>query len=163
MESDPIDAAELGDRVMRRRKAVGMSLRAAAEESGVPFNTLSRVEKGHLPDLANFGRIVNWLGLDPAQFFKNSPRVHGETTPEVIRSSLRADRNLSGDAANKIAQVVEDLYEKYVDVDRDTPVHLRAQPTFTPAAAKLLDAIVSRVHEALLADDAIGANPGWES
>ena len=61
---DPVDAEELRRRVIERRQELRLSLRAAAEDSGVPFNTLSRVEKGHLPDLTNFSRLAAWVGLD---------------------------------------------------------------------------------------------------
>ena len=42
-----------------------------------------RVEKGDLPDLANFRRIVHWLGLPPDRFFQ-PPQVRTENTPDVI-------------------------------------------------------------------------------
>ena len=44
-------------RLVEHRRALGLSLRAAADDSGVPFNTLSRVEKGPPADLANFSRL----------------------------------------------------------------------------------------------------------
>ena len=85
-----------------------LSLRAAAD-CDVPFNTLARVEKGHLPDLANFRRIVIWLGLAPEQFFQ-PPRVRTENTPEIIAHHLSRDPNLSDSAASQIAGLVRDLY-----------------------------------------------------
>ncbi|MGD9531336.1 helix-turn-helix domain-containing protein [Pseudonocardia sp.] len=159
---DPIDADELRRRVVERRRELGLSLRAAAEDSGVPFNTLSRVEKGHLPDLANFSRLVAWVGLDPAAFFRATPRVRTESTPAVIRTSLHADRHLTPDAADQIAELVNQLYTKLATQIDDAAVHLRAQTTFTPGAAKLMDVLVEQLQGALLADDTLGAEPGWE-
>src|SRR4051812_6665104 len=58
---EPIDIKALGLLVRNERERRGrLSLRAAAEQADVPFNTLARVEKGDLPDLANFRRIVAW-------------------------------------------------------------------------------------------------------
>lgn len=159
---DPIDAEELRRRVVERRQELGLSLRAAAEDSGVPFNTLSRVEKGHLPDLANFSRLVAWVGLDPAGFFRATPRVRTESTPAAIRTSLHADQHLSEQAADQIAEIVAQLYRKLATQVGDSAVHLRAQTTFTPAAAKLMDSLVEQLQDALLADDTLGAEPGWE-
>jgi Helix-turn-helix. len=160
---DPIDAEELRRRVVERRQELGLSLRAASADSGVPFNTLSRVEKGHLPDLANFSRLVAWVGLDPAGFFRATPRVRTQNTPTSIRTSLHADRHLSEQAAEQIAEIVSQLYAKLATPIGDAAVHLRAQTTFTPAAATLMDMLVERLQDALLADDTLGAEPGWEA
>lgn len=159
---DPIDAEELRRRVIERRKELGFSLRAAAEHSGVPFNTLSRVEKGHLPDLANFGRLVAWVGIDPAELFRATPQVRSESTPSAIRASLHADRHLSEQAAEQIANLVTQLYAQLAVQVGESAVHLRAQTTFTPGAAKLMDTLVDHLQEALLADDSLGAEPGWD-
>jgi transcriptional regulator with XRE-family HTH domain len=77
---DPVGIDALKTRVRQRREELGLSLRAAADQSDVPFNTLARVEKGDLPDLANFRRIVEWLGLPPEMFFQ-PPRLRTENTP----------------------------------------------------------------------------------
>ena len=59
---EPIDVDELARRVREHRNQCQLSLRAPANEAGVPVNTLSRVERGFLPDLANYARITAWLG-----------------------------------------------------------------------------------------------------
>jgi transcriptional regulator with XRE-family HTH domain len=162
-DGGPIDADELRRRVADRRKELGLSLRAAAADSGVPFNTLSRVEKGYLPDLANFSRLVTWVGLDPAELFRATPRVHTDSTPRTIRASLHADRHLTPEAAEQISALVEQLYTKFASPVGENALHLRAESTFTPAAAKLMGSLVEQLQDALLADDTLGAEPGWES
>lgn len=159
---EPINAEELRRRVVEHRQELGLSLRAAAEDSGVPFNTLSRVEKGHLPDLGNFSRLVTWVGLDPAEFFRATPRVRTESTPDAIRASLHADHHLSEQAAERIAEIVTELYTQLAVQVGDSAVHLRAQTTFTPGAATLMGSLVEHLQDALLADDSLGAEPGWE-
>lgn len=159
---EPIDGHELRVRVVEYRRERGLSLRAAAEESGVPLNTLSRVEKGHLPDLANFTRLVRWIGLDPAEIFRSPPRRRAESTTDTIRASLHSDPNLSELAAIQIAELVRNLYNTLATPTGDTRVHLRAQTTFTPAAAGQLGDILESLQQALLADDGLGDTPGWE-
>ena len=54
----------LGLLISEKRGKTG--LRATAAAIGVSPATLSRIENGHLPDLANFRRICSWLEIDPA-------------------------------------------------------------------------------------------------
>jgi transcriptional regulator with XRE-family HTH domain len=52
----------LGRRVIEKRGVQG--IRAAAREIGISHATLSRVERGFLPDLENYKKICSWLGVD---------------------------------------------------------------------------------------------------
>lgn len=54
---------ELGRLLKQRRETTGLSLRAAADETGVPFNTLARVENGLAADLVNTLAILAWLDI----------------------------------------------------------------------------------------------------
>jgi transcriptional regulator with XRE-family HTH domain len=158
---EPVDVEELSTRVREHRRAQGLSLRAAAEESGVPVNTLARVEKGHVPDLSNFGRLVTWLGMEPAQFFHGPERVRTDTTTDVITAVLRRDPHLTPEAANQIGDLVANLYTSLATSTHGVDVHLRAHSTFTPRAAQQLNAVLERLQQTLLSDDALGDEPGW--
>src|SRR4051794_36432130 len=133
----------LGSRVAARRKRLGASLRDVSAETGVSVNTLSRVERGHLPDLENFRRIQTWLGEA-----KPSTR-EVLSIPDVIGAHLRTDPLLPGEAAEKIAGIVKDLYEALARPPAAAPVHLRAARTFTPDAARELGDILGRMHNRL--------------
>ena len=63
--------AELGQLVAEKRGKVG--IRATAREIGLSPATLSRVENGRLPDLANFTKLCRWLELDPAEVLGFNP------------------------------------------------------------------------------------------
>jgi transcriptional regulator with XRE-family HTH domain len=146
---EPIDIEQLGRLVRTERERRGrLSLRAAAEQAEVPFNTLARVEKGDLPDLANFRRIVHWLGLPPERFFQ-PPQIRTENTPEVIAQQLARDPHLSDAAADKIAGLVRELYSNLAAVDQDVRVHLRAASTFTPDASRRLATLLEKMQRAL--------------
>lgn len=137
------DVRALGTRVAARRKRLGLSLRDLSAETGVSINTLSRVERGHLPDLGNFRRIQAWLGdAQPAA-------REATSTPDVIGTHLRTDPLLPADAAEKIAGIVKDLYEALSKAPRATPVHLRAARTFTPDAARELGDLLDRMYQRL--------------
>lgn len=65
MATGPIKSLDqLGELVAEKRGPLG--LRATAAEIGLSPATLSRVEQGHLPDLANFTKICRWLDVDPS-------------------------------------------------------------------------------------------------
>ena len=56
--------AELRGFVRERRSTRGLSLRAAAVESGVPFTTIAGFEKGErIPDSPSLLSLLAWLGL----------------------------------------------------------------------------------------------------
>mgnify|MGYP000943708711 CR=1 FL=1 len=59
--TDSLSQPALGDALRGERRQRRISLRDLADEIGVSFNTLSRVERGHLPDLTNYNKIVSWL------------------------------------------------------------------------------------------------------
>ncbi|MBN1171294.1 MAG: helix-turn-helix transcriptional regulator [Micromonosporaceae bacterium] len=148
---EPIDIKMLGMLVRTERERRGrLSLRAAAEQAEVPFNTLARVEKGDLPDLANFRRIVDWLGLPPERFFQPA-QLRIENTPELIAYHLARDPNLTDAAAEKIASLVRELYSNLVAADRNVRVHLRAASTFSPEASRKLGILLSEMQEKLTA------------
>jgi len=145
--TDLHNAARLGAMLKARRRAKRLTLRDLADEIDVSLNTLSRVERGYLPDLKNFQRIVDWLEV-PAEIFLE-PTNEELTTPEVVARHLRSDQRLSREAALKIAGIVEDLYHSLVTEPR-LSVHLRSARTFTPAAGVLLSEILADMQAALV-------------
>ena len=135
-----------------RRATKGVGLRAAAEEAGVSFNTLARVEKGHVPDIETFSRIARWVGRSPADFLEPAS-VTSDSTPELIEAHLRGDPALSSAAAEAIAGLVRQLYDQLAEPEVATAFHLRAAPTFTPEASELFGDLLSEMHQALLGEE----------
>ena len=110
----PIDASELATRIKARRRERAISLRAAAAEAGVSAATLSRVERGdYLPERDNLFRLLRWVGApatEPAG--PAEPHPPGAATMEAIELHLRADKDLTPDDAETIAQMVRLAYER---------------------------------------------------
>lgn len=138
---------ELGALIAQRRVELGLSLRDASRQAGVPVATLARVEQGRTPDLATFQRLVEWLGVPPERFFTTTERT--ANTPDAIAAHLKMDPALSPEAADKIAGIVRDLYESLAVKERRLTVHLRAAKTFTPAAMRLFTELLDQMQEAL--------------
>ncbi|MGH7930043.1 MAG: helix-turn-helix domain-containing protein [Candidatus Binatia bacterium] len=141
------DVSELGALLKKRRKDRNLSLRDVADQSGVSLNTLSRVERGHIPDLPNFRRIIEWLDV-PADAFLD-PTGKAMPTPKVIARHLRADPNLTSEAAEEIANLVEEMYLQLAPKIPQLAIHLRSHKTFTPAAGDLLAQILSEIQTRL--------------
>ena len=154
MNAGKLDLSDLGRLVLAERTRRGMSLRDAALAIGIPFNTLARVEKGHVPDLPKFKRLVEWCGADIKQFFEIQEKA--TATTEVIAEHLRADRNLPPEAAERIAGIIDDLYQALARPQEVAAVHLRAAKTFRPDAARALGALLSDLNEALMEEAADG-------
>jgi transcriptional regulator with XRE-family HTH domain len=140
------DVSNLGAILKARRREKRLSLRDLSDQIGVSLNTLSRVERGHVPDLKNFQRIVDWLQLPAETFLEPQSEA---STPEAIARHLRSDRQLSRDAATKIAEVVEEMYRQLVGQRPTVALHLRSAKTFTPAAGALLADVVSEMQSNL--------------
>ena len=66
---------DLGQNVSRKRGSMG--IRAAAAEIGISPATLSRIERGHVPDVKTLAKICDWLGVEPGRYLG---------TPEIIKN-----------------------------------------------------------------------------
>lgn len=82
-------------------------VRAVAKQIGISAATLSRVERGYMPDLETFGKICSWLKLDPAEVlgidvtmqrpsvsvhFKKDATIHPDTAKALAELILAAQR-----------------------------------------------------------------------
>lgn len=143
------EIANLGAILRATRREKHLSLRDLHELTGVSVNTLSRVENGHVPDLKNFRRIVDWLELPAERFLEGAGEA---STPEVIARHLRADRRLPDAAARQIVEMVEEMYHKLIGEQPSLSLHLRSAKTFTPGASTLLAEILSEIQSNLQAD-----------
>ncbi|RYD50561.1 MAG: XRE family transcriptional regulator [Sphingobacteriales bacterium] len=74
----------LGRRVLEKRADKG--IREAAKEIGVSHGTLSRIERGFMPDMHTYKKICDWLGEDlpaPTPIEGDLPEVHFRKAPTV--------------------------------------------------------------------------------
>ena len=53
-----------GHRLRAIRESRNLTLREVEKESGIPFNSLGRAERGHMPGLHTFAAICKWAGID---------------------------------------------------------------------------------------------------
>jgi transcriptional regulator with XRE-family HTH domain len=141
--------ALLGGMLRAERRQRRMTLRELALEIDVSFNTLSRVENGHQPDFKVFKKIIEWLDV-PADQFIGWPDEEVTSTPAVIARHLYADGRLTDEQASEIATIVEGMYANLAGTRPLVEVHLRSAKSFTPAAAQLLDEVLSQMQSVLV-------------
>ncbi|MET4388528.1 transcriptional regulator with XRE-family HTH domain [Bradyrhizobium sp. F1.4.3] len=91
----------LGRRVKEKRGAQG--IRAAAKEIGLSHATLSRVERGFLPDLENYKKICKWLGLDLE--VQSQPKKKSQAAG-VAQVHFRKKPTSSPDTAQALAELI---------------------------------------------------------
>lgn len=91
----------LGRLAVEKRGDEGV--RASAKQIGISPATLSRVERGYLPDLETFGKICKWLGVDPGQVLGVTPSP--PSTPRVA-VHFKKQATLSPSTAQALAQMV---------------------------------------------------------
>jgi len=146
--AEAIESQGLAKALRMERRRRHLSLRDLADEIDVSFNTLSRVERGFLPDLKNYERITRWLGIETPSLAKADSVP--DRTPVVISRHLFADSRLGPAAAAKIAQAVQEMYDKLAAPTPALSVHLRSAQTFLPEVGPLLADALKEMHERLL-------------
>jgi transcriptional regulator with XRE-family HTH domain len=91
----------LGRLVLKKRGDRG--IRAVAKEIGVSPSTLSRVENGHLPDLENYQKICQWLGVDASSIVGNS---QSGARANVARVHFKKDGAIRQETAEALAELI---------------------------------------------------------
>lgn len=98
---------------MVRDKRGSRTLRDVAEEIRIGPATLMRVENGRLPDLTTFGKICNWLDVEPGNFLgferkesSAAPPQTDQPTPVLVAAHLRADQTPQPETVRALAQMI---------------------------------------------------------
>jgi DNA-binding Xre family transcriptional regulator len=95
---------------MVRKKRGDAKLRETAQQIGIGPATLLRVESGRIPDIATFGKICKWLGVNPGSFlgFETDQKddMGGGNQPLFVSAHLRADRTPKPATVNALAQMI---------------------------------------------------------
>ena len=91
----------LGRKLLEKR--AGRGIREVASEIGVSLSTLSRVERGNLPDLETFGKICRWLGVDPGEVLKVKP---SPAPKPPVAVHFKKDRVLAPRTAQALAEMI---------------------------------------------------------
>lgn len=122
METVQIDIDQLAHYVQWKMDQEGLSLRQAARKAKVSAATMSRIlKKGRSrprPDVDTLVRVLRWVDvpIDKIVETQQSPSriaIALKSTPEAIEVHLRADKNLTAEAAEAIAKMVRVAYAQF--------------------------------------------------
>ena len=100
-----ISIQTLGRMIAEKRAALGYGLRKVAEDIGVSHGTLSRVERGYLPDLDTFGKICHWLEVDPGEVL-GTKAATSKTIAPAISVHFRKDQAIQPKTADALAHLI---------------------------------------------------------
>ena len=81
-------------------------LRETAHEIGISPATLMRVENGRTPDVGTFGKLCNWLEIDPKEFLGGPQTKANSSGVLTVSAHFRADKNPMPETAKALAQMI---------------------------------------------------------
>lgn len=114
--SHEVNIRALSEAIQRHREKNNLTVRSAASEmENVSSSTLSRIERGSLPDIDTYMRICRWLGVNPSTFAVDA--VNGQSrkkesilSTEDIVVHLRADKLLNQSTRDALITMIEVAY-----------------------------------------------------
>jgi transcriptional regulator with XRE-family HTH domain len=119
-----LDAKNLQERLVAKRRDERLSLRQVADATGVSVPTVSRVLRGHLPERENLLRLARWVDMPIGETTATRNRNHlvhaaEVSTVQAVELHLRADKDLNGEDAEALADLFKIAYERLRIRDRD--------------------------------------------
>ena len=91
----------LGPKIREKRGRKG--LRETAAEIGIGSATLSRLERGNVPDLDTFQRVCNWLAINPGSILGLKSQSE---TDQPARVHFRKEATTTPEAAQDLAHMI---------------------------------------------------------
>ncbi|MEQ8255046.1 MULTISPECIES: helix-turn-helix domain-containing protein [Roseovarius] len=100
-----MELGDIGNLLARRRGNMGV--RAAAREIGISPSTLSRIENGHVPDVATLEKVCAWLGEDTSKF----------TGVGNLQIAFKNKKALPPRTAQSLATLIEKAADQFAKVN----------------------------------------------
>ncbi len=99
----------LGRKIIEKRGNRG--IRDVAQEIGVSPSTLSRIERGNLPDLETFGKICKWLEVNPADIL--GIKTSQASQPQAL-VHFRKEHTVTPETAKALADMILSAQRAFV-------------------------------------------------
>jgi transcriptional regulator with XRE-family HTH domain len=103
----------LGLKLIEKRGDRGV--REVAKGIGTSAATLSRVERGHLPDLETFGKICKWLDVDPGEVLGTRQQISRPIAS--AQTHFRKEQAVNPKTAAALADLIVKAHEALVLLD----------------------------------------------
>ena len=112
MPRDQFDLSGFYAALDAQRVSKKLTWKKVAEASGVSASTLTRMAQGKRPDVDGLAALLKWSCLDVTHFIEGT-RPDGKPEPlAMISTHLRADRNLTPEAATALEEVIKATYKQ---------------------------------------------------
>src|SRR5208282_535183 len=100
-------ATGLGDRVRKRRKALGLTAKSLAKAAGVSTSYISQVERGHQedPSLPALRRLADALSMDLHALLGGPPPVPETAAIPAHLADLAEEYRLAPEAVQMLATI----------------------------------------------------------
>lgn len=106
-----MELKDLADLVIRKRGSMGV--RAAAREIEISPTTLSKVEKGHIPDQITLSKICEWVGEEVTSF----------TALGGLQIAFKKDQTLQPETSVSLAKLIKKAEEQFKEHIRSGAGH----------------------------------------
>lgn len=88
-----------------QKKKGSMGVRAVAAEIGISPTTLSRIERGHVPDMGTLEKVCAWLEEDMAKF----------TGMAGLQIAFKKNQAVSPGTAKSLAVLIEKASKQFAE------------------------------------------------
>lgn len=92
---------QLGQKVALKRSGSGM--RDTSAEIGISPATLSRIERGYMPDIGTFQKVCTWLNIDPGEILGAKTHVN---EVQMATVHFRKKQTVAPETAQALAQLI---------------------------------------------------------
>lgn len=114
MTRGTFDAAAFYAALNQTRESRRLTWKQVAEQAGVSASTLTRMAQGKRPDVDGLAALAAWSGLPADAFVKRGDSEEAEPeTMAMISTYLRADKNLSAEAAHALESIIATSYNQF--------------------------------------------------
>ncbi len=105
------DGAAFFEALNATRQARTLTWKQVAAESGVSASTLTRMAQGRRPDVDGLAALASWAALNTDDFIRSEAKQGNPEPLAMISTYLRADKNLTPEAAAALDEVVKVTYQ----------------------------------------------------
>ena len=105
-----LDGDKLYNALDSQRNLKSLTWGQVAEKAGISASTLTRLSQGKRPDVDSLAALCTWAGLDTDKFYIVEGKMGTSEPLTEIIGFLRADENLSKDAAEAMTQLITTAY-----------------------------------------------------
>jgi transcriptional regulator with XRE-family HTH domain len=91
---------------MVRKRRGDKKLRETAADIGISPATLMRIEGGRIPDVATFGKLCQWLEVDPGSFLGFESKEEKAEEPLLVSAHLKVDQAPKAETVSALARMI---------------------------------------------------------